>query len=344
MKKIISALIAASVTAASVVPVSVCARDVKGMDCCYMTSINNEGMTYYQFGKLDRDAVLPIGYIYITEDGYTPSASQALSPMTREDSLDDEACYPYSVEEYVPKLITDKYNSVYCSEKLITDRTGIVKIVEVSSCIVRLYRFVNDRVGVVLDYTLDEFIANKEAILGEIQEKLPEGYELSLYEELKETEYDNRSCTAISLTAVNEAVFFGETFVVLNDVLSSIDSVLKTSITGYGTSGTVYEDVNLWSYAYSPQQLTYDMVYSSIGFEGDSNNDGLLEISDVQTLLKHTANSAAGITDPIVAAVPDNMDVNGNGEVSIQDAQYLLTYCAQQAAGMNPTWDSIING
>ncbi len=81
---------------------------------------------------------------------------------------------------------------------------------------------------------------------------------------------------------------------------------------------------------------------------GDANDDGYIDLSDSQCVLKYYADAAAGL-DPLFAEDPDYnsmlftyADVDFDGVITLDDAAYILRYYAQSAAGMYPSWDDIL--
>ncbi len=304
-----------------------------------------------------------VGYLYLMEDVECVPAVENVCKLSDICSGIEEST---ECKISIAHNAMDMYGDVYFSTELAEDKIGISQIIDLNMCNYQ-HAYLDGDIFIALNYTsIEAYKAESEEVLNEIFALLPEdeyGYKISstttepiigndgyvriyiTYAGIDNLEANSEIARIFKHAALgdykNSEPELWAKFFDIPKLLYNSDKVLGAKVRTIYGGGLIMPAIT--SYVRDIDQIEYNVVYSADGSAGDANNDGLLELADVQTLLSHKANSAAGITEPIVSATPDNMDVDGDGEVTIKDAQYLLTYCAQQAAGMNPTWESVIN-
>ncbi len=84
------------------------------------------------------------------------------------------------------------------------------------------------------------------------------------------------------------------------------------------------------------------------GLKGDADNDGDVDVADVQEVLSYYAAISAGMDYMFGSNEEEHnyifpyADVDEDGDITITDAMLILTYYSRRAAGMNPTWDELL--
>ncbi len=351
MKKLIASVIACCMAATTVLALPVNAADnVSDVIRYYVDGVS---LASYNTNPTSTNT----GYLYIMEDA---ADAPVLDDIAYVNDLEGKYKY-YDNEIPVTSNILSKYgDDILYSTQLAQDMTGVSKVIQVN-VYGHSFGSIQDNITIALNFdSLEEYEANKDQIFEDVVGLLPDdGYGYKIVDAKIPTSGKFEGKVTVSLYSVAEleevetdvSKIFNQQVV---DTLGEFNTILEFSKKieqldyVYGSMPHIIIQAllsipNIYAHVHQNDEIIYNVVYSADGSAGDANNDGLLELADVQTLLSHKANSAAGITEPIVSATPDNMDVDGDGEVTIKDAQYLLTYCAQQAAGMNPTWESVIN-
>ncbi len=352
MKKILSAIVAAFMLSSLLLNLTVnaySASELREMNLYRYDTLEGETL-YGAYAK--HSSIESAGYLYIMDNA---EIKPAVNGCTKLSDITIEKHPVHNHDVYVYEHAMQRYgNNTYYSADLSQDKTGVAKIVEISS---NTYTEggLNPCVAVVFDYDTEaEYELNREELQRKINDILPQdGYGYALSEPIKwstsggisakitSVAYEKGVDTEISEAFSNLSV---DPFIVyeIADNVEKLDEVLYASSMLYTIDVAMRASID--SAVHYGEDIIYTLIYSAAPTNGDYNNDGLLEITDAQNLLTYSAAHVAGTTEslPIVSSAPENMDVDGDGGITIADAQYVLTYCAQQAAGMNPTWEDIL--
>lgn len=101
-------------------------------------------------------------------------------------------------------------------------------------------------------------------------------------------------------------------------------------------------DLNYWYLQFDSARIGYDTIQTyNVYTNGDVNMDGVVDVTDAQSVLNIYAENLAGNTPQLQTEQIKAADVNADGKIDSTDAQLILLYYVQNTlAGTPTTWEA----